>query len=254
MHAGQRERADSPRRGSDRFATVLAHGVAAAPQRAYDRVLACIRLLRRSPWFVAMTLAALWVFGAVELPLLLGADPAWSARIHPVAWLLHLHAACGVAALISGSLQFVTAIRRSYPRLHRVLGMCYTISIAIASPAAVVVAVCLCEPALALAASVQACLWLVATIAGVRAVCCGDMPRHGWWMTRSFALTYTFVVGRLVTDVFHLRLPVAIGGDAALTWLLTLASLVVADLCYAQIQPGRSFAPSRPRRMSALPV
>ena len=174
--------------------------------------------------------AALWVLVGVELPLLLGADAQWSARIQPVAWLLHLHAVCGVIALACAPLQFAVRLRRAFPRLHRAVGLCYVAAVVIASSAAPIVAASLCGPAMQLASSAQAGLWTITTLTAVRAIFAGDAVRHGWWMTRSFALTYTFVLGRLATDVLHLRLPAAAGGDAALIWLLTIGALIASDL------------------------
>jgi uncharacterized membrane protein len=178
--------------------------------------------------------AALWVFVAVELPRLFGADARWSMRIAPVAWLLHLHATCGVVALACGPLQFVGRVREQAPRLHRMLGICYIAAIAFAAPSAIAIALLLCEPAVALPAIAQAILWVIATVASIIAIVGGNASQHGWWMARSYALTYTFVAGRILVDVLHLHFPARAGGDAALTWILTLGALIVADLCHAR--------------------
>jgi uncharacterized membrane protein len=185
------------------------------------------------PVFFAV-FSALWVSVAVELPRLFGADARWSMHIAPVAWLLHFHATCGVVALASGPLQFVGRIRRLAPRLHRMLGICYIVAIALAAPSAIVIALRLCKPAVALPAIAQAILWIIATVASVTAIARRNASQHGWWMARSYALTYTFVAGRMLVDVLHLHFPARVGGDAALTWILTLGALIVADLCCAR--------------------
>ena len=229
-----------------------------APTSAMARWRAFRHASTSLPHFVlgcVLAAAALWVLGGVELRLLLGADAQWSARIQPIAWVLHLHAVCGVIALASAPLQFAVRLRCALPRLHRALGVCYVGAVVAAASAAPIVAASLCEPAVQLATSMQAALWVIATLAAVRAIRARDAIRHGWWMTRSFALTYTFVLGRLFTDVFHLRLPATIGGDAALVWLLTLGALVSADMLSPAIRspdvlPRRSrtsTAPGLPR-------
>ena len=208
----------------------LSNRVAAKTAVDQRRTLNHPHFLLHSVLGCILFVAALWVLAGVELRLLLGADAQWSARIQPVAWVLHLHAACGVIALASAPVQFATRVRRAFPRLHRAVGICYVIAVVTASLTALVVAASLCGPAAQLASSAQACLWATMTLVAVRAILTGDAVRHGWWMMRSYALTYTFVLGRLITDVLHLRLPESVGGDAALIWLLTIGAVVAADL------------------------
>ncbi|GAB3667410.1 DUF2306 domain-containing protein [Ramlibacter alkalitolerans] len=179
------------------------------------------------------------VFLVVELPLLLGRNPAWSARIGPYAGILHVHAACGVLALFSGPLQFVPWVRQAHPALHRALGHAYLAAIAVAGPLAVWVAVFHADPQEGLAATVQGVLWMCTSATALMAVRRRDLATHRLWMARSYALTFTFVLHRYVIEILGLRLPADLGGTAAFIWLLTIGVIFVSDSIVAFYRPAK---------------
>ncbi|MBA2964301.1 MULTISPECIES: DUF2306 domain-containing protein [Ramlibacter] len=186
------------------------------------------------------------VFLVVEAPLLLGLDQAWSARIRPYGWLLHLHAACGVLALLTGPFQLVPGVRVHYPRVHRVLGYVYLSTIAIAAPVAIWIAVFHIEPAERLASVAQALLWLFTTLAALVAIRATDVATHRLWMARSYALTLTFVIVRFTTEVLGFRFPADAGGAAAMIWLSTVCVVLAADAIVAFWRPAARPAPRGP--------
>jgi uncharacterized membrane protein len=169
------------------------------------------------------------VFLKVEIRLLLGADAQWSERIRPYAWLLHVHAICGSVALIAGAIQFFPLNRRKHPDAHRILGRSYVVAVAIAAPTAIWIAARHVEASEATAAVAQSVIWLYATTAAVLAVLNRNIVRHRLWMARSYALTFTFVMSRFLTEILQLRLPKEYGGAAALIWLVTIGVLLIAD-------------------------
>jgi len=60
-------------------------------------------------------------------------DPLWSYYL-PVRWLLVPHGLAGAVCLCLGATQFSTRLRQRYTRVHRILGRCYVIGVAVAAP------------------------------------------------------------------------------------------------------------------------
>jgi hypothetical protein len=203
------------------------------------------RLLRKWPSPLVLLLLGVLagmtalVFLVVELPLLLGMNRVWLARIDPYAGILHVHAACGMLALFSGPLQFVPWMRQVHPVLHRALGYIYLGAIAVAGPLAVWVAVFHTDPQEGLAATAQGVLWMCTSATAMMAVRGRDMNTHRLWMARSYALTFTFVLHRYVVEILGLRLPAELGGNAAFIWLLTLGVIFVSDAIVAFYRPAQ---------------
>jgi Predicted membrane protein (DUF2306) len=186
---------------------------------------------------IAMTVLAgmaLWVFLQVEVPLLLGMDAEWSARIRPYELLLHAHAACGMAALAAGAVQFFPGLRRAYPQLHRRSGYWYAGSVAAAAPLAMWVALRYTPPGEAPAHMAQASLWILTTVAAVLAIRARLTGTHQRWVARSYALTLTFVLSRFITEVLSVRVPAEAGGNATFIWLSTIAVLLIADMAVSR--------------------
>lgn len=192
----------------------------------------------RHLFLALLTIMTVWVFLQVEARLLLGADAGWTARIVPFGWLLHVHAAGGVVALLCGAVQFLPTARRR--RTHRILGRAYVAAVAVAAPLAIWIAARHAEPSEGLASAAQGAIWLWTTAAAVLAIRCGDVQQHRSWMARSYALTLTFVASRFLTEVLHLQLPAQAGGATALVWLLSLLALLVADSMMALASGAQS--------------
>jgi hypothetical protein len=183
------------------------------------------------------------VFLVVEAPLLLGLDPKWTERVEPYAWILHVHAACGVLALFSGPLQFISWFRDHRPALHRALGYGYVAAVGIAGPLAVWIAVNHTALSEGLASTTQGVVWLCTTAAALVAVRSRDIRTHRLWMARSYALTFTFVLHRFLVDLLGMRLPTDAGGTATMVWMLTLAAVLISDAIVAFYKPARTPVP-----------
>jgi uncharacterized membrane protein len=180
-------------------------------------------------FFVLLGFLTALVYLKVEVRLLLGADAQWSTRIRPYAWLLHLHAICGSVALMVGAIQFLFLSRRKYPNIHRILGRCYVVAVAIAAPLAIWIATRHAETSEGTAAVAQGVIWLYVTTAALLAIRNRNIVQHRMWMVRSYALTFTFILSRFLTEILHVQVTKEYGGAAALIWLMTIGVLLLAD-------------------------
>ena len=180
-------------------------------------------------FFLLLGFLTALVFVKVEIRLLLGADAQWSTRIRPYAWLLHVHAICGSVALIAGASQFFSLNRRNYPHAHRILGRCYVVAVAIAAPSAIWIAIRYGETSEGMAAVAQSVVWLYVTTAALLAILKRNIVQHRMWMVRSYALTFTFVLSRFLTEILQLQVTKDYGGSAALIWVVTIGMLLFAD-------------------------
>lgn len=183
---------------------------------------------QRAAWYCFGLIAVLTmvVMLKVELPLLLGRDLAWDRKIDGYRWLLHIHAMFGSLALFCAPGQFFPDFRQRHMRLHRGLGRVYVGAIAIASPLGIYISISHLSGNERLAAAVQGLAWLAATAMAVYAVMDNRLRAHQAWMTRSYALTLTFVISRFVTDVLGVAISPAIGGQGALVWMCTVCALL----------------------------
>ncbi|MBF8191807.1 DUF2306 domain-containing protein [Nonomuraea sp. K274] len=163
---------------------------------------------------------------------------------------LGVHAVFAGLALIIGSLQFVTRLRVTRPKLHRVLGRVYMISIVIASVAAVfLAAVTLGGFALQVAFYMLAVAWLYTLTMAYRCIRRGEVQLHRIWMIRNYALTFAAVTLRIYLLLgLQLKPPsTSLEFDAIYTasgWASILGNVLVAE--YFIIQ--RTLAPLARRR------
>jgi hypothetical protein len=81
-------------------------------------------------FFVLVGLAALFVVYKNERFILDHSDPMW-AYYFPVRWLLLVHGLAGASALCLGASQFSARLRQRHVQVHRTLGRCYVISVAL---------------------------------------------------------------------------------------------------------------------------
>jgi hypothetical protein len=149
--------------------------------------------------------------------------------------LFRLHIACGIAAITLGLFQFIAALRRARPAVHRCLGLAYVTAVLIggvsgfplsfyitdAVPASMRPSV---YPAVAGFASLAVAWTTVTAIAFVRARQ-RNYDSHRAWMIRSYCLTFAAVTVRLAAPPLLL-----ITGNVTLTvtgsiwtWILNAA-------------------------------
>ena len=138
-------------------------------------------------FFVCAGLLTLVVMLKVELPLLLGMNPAWDQKIIAYKWLLHLHAVLGSLALFSAPIQFFPNFRKNHLQLHRRLGRTYALSIFISAPIGVYIALEHLGNNEKWAAAAQGLLWLFTTMMAVATAMKKEMVMHQIWITQSYA-------------------------------------------------------------------
>ncbi|MFE6750706.1 DUF2306 domain-containing protein [Kitasatospora purpeofusca] len=172
-----------------------------------------------------------------------GLAPTYADRPVAVQAAFYVHIVTAGIALAVGPFQFVRAILRRFPRVHRWIGRGYVAAVGLGSAAALVMS---CFNSVAFAGffgfGSLAVLWGWTTCRGYRAARAGDFAAHEAWMIRSFALTFAAPTLRLWFGVLILVQVLtggAAGGDveqmvgrayAAVPFLCWLPNLVVAEL------------------------
>ena len=140
------------------------------------------------------------------------------------------HVAGGMVALALGPFQFIAAIRRRWPRIHRLLGRSYLTGIAVGGIAGLWMARLAYGGTIGQAGfATLAVLWLATSAMALARIRAGDVQGHRAWMVRSFALTFAAVTLRL-----YLPSPMIFGVDfevayAAIAWACWVPNLLVAE-------------------------
>ncbi|MFB7515223.1 DUF2306 domain-containing protein [Streptomyces sp. NPDC056144] len=166
----------------------------------------------RRPWVGPLaTVAAIFIVYAV--PPYLTFDPATSKiPANPnYAWhypVLVTHILCGTIALVTCCLQVWPVLRDRYPQVHRTSGRLYVfagvvpssiagVASAIASPSGLI---------MQLATVTSSTLWVFTALMGFRMALQGRMDEHKRWMVRSFALTMSIIVSRVLGVIYDYTL------------------------------------------------
>ena len=191
----------------------------------------------------AVILVAAWFIYAFALRYLVPSDVTFGIYEPRRDWLI-AHVAGGTAALLLGPAQFWLALNRNYAVWHRILGIGYVISVGVSSAAAIYLALNtdfgwvfgIGMMALALA-------WITTTGLAVTAICRSLIQQHKEWMIRSYAVTFAFVMFRVIVEVLE------VAGIGTMTERLTAASWLcwsVPLLITESILQGRKFFLSAP--------
>jgi uncharacterized membrane protein len=179
--------------------------------------------------WISLGLTVLFVFITSEVLLVTDYPMYHAYRLQVIAdrHLLIPHTLCGVIALLAGPLQFSSRLRRRHPKVHRVLGRIYVISVFIGAPTGIALAAG--RPGLP-GTSMQAAAWIVCTTAAFITARNRQIAQHRQWMIRSYAVTFTFVSSRVLNlwprYWSHLGDSLSAVGVIA----FTLASLLIVDL------------------------
>ena len=153
------------------------------------------------------------------------------------------HVAGGMIALLLGPIQFLPALRRRWPRVHRWLGRGYLAGIGLGGLAGLWMAhLAYGGPVAQLGFAALALAWLTTSFQAFARIRAGDVAAHRAWMVRSFALTFAAVMLRL-----ELPLLAAVGMSfeaayATVAWACWVPSLLVVELVLAR---GRRRAATR---------
>src|SRR5205823_4684526 len=139
-------------------------------------------------------------------------DPTSPIARHfaPAMFFLIPHAFFGVLALTLGAFQFSNRLRARYLKVHRILGYIYVVSVFVAAPFAIPVAMRTASFSLTAASVAQSAGWMLTTGIALYCVRGGNIVQHRRWMMRSYPFAMVFTVARLIIPIpplFKLGLP-----------------------------------------------
>jgi len=147
-------------------------------------------------WLLGLAVAAHFLWGTAQRYVRVTPEAYgmfWDRR----SW-LWLHITGGSLAMLAGASQFVTALRRRWPAVHRWLGRAYLLGILLGSIAvAGLIATSQGWLALKLAFAATGLAWLITSLRGYGAICRGQIDTHRRWMLRSYLVTLSPAVFRL---------------------------------------------------------
>jgi len=172
-----------------------------------------------------------------------GLAPHYASLPTVFQYVLYLHIACASVALLVGPVQFATALRTRFNRLHRTLGRIYLVAVVVGGLAGFVLSF-VSEAGFVgfFGFGALAVLWVFTAAKAYRSVRTGDYRSHQAWMIRNFALTYAAVtlriwLGLLVATHLLLGLEGAMtfaNAYAAVPFLAWLPNIVVAEIMIAR--------------------
>lgn len=154
------------------------------------------------------------------------------AYISRNAWLIFPHIFAGTIALLAGPIQFSSRLRRRNPAFHRFLGRCYICAVFVAAPLAVAIAIrnhIRQDIYFTTANIVQAGTWIITSAAAFLTARNGHIQQHREWMVRSYAVTFTFVLTRVLRPVPAWNHLGRVGSATAII-LITFAAILVPDV------------------------
>ncbi|MEO6086920.1 MAG: DUF2306 domain-containing protein [Umezawaea sp.] len=212
----------------------------------------------RRPWIAPLMLVAS-AFLAFSVPPYLTFDPAFSRLAPPPGDelyypLLVAHVLCGMVAMVTACFQIWPAFRTRYRRGHRITGRVYVFAGVL--PAGLLGLYIGWHtaggPSVRMANLVGSALWITVTIFGLRMARQRRFGDHRRWMARSFALTMSIVLSRVITVVATIvlipQIDTTFDGSAELmtfsaasigVWLSPLLLLLLTDWLLERRTPAR---------------
>lgn len=173
--------------------------------------------------------------------------PFWWPRAR---WLLP-HVIAGLVALFLGPIQFWSAFRRRYARLHRWGGRAYLVGVAAGTIMAAGL-VWRMPPGLAHSAGLGslAIAWGATSGMALVAIRRGAVAQHREWMIRSYVVTFGFVTYRALVDVLKAG---AIGSGADRAALASWSCWAIPLLITECLLQGRKVLRAPRRALPSLP-
>ena len=158
------------------------------------------RFTSKHTLWLFMGLAALFVFITSELFLVFDYAPYHPYRLQLIQdrALLIPHAIAGTLAFIAGPIQFSSRLRARHLQFHRILGRVYVFSVFIAATFGFIIELGTGHRDDFPGVIVQISLWVLCTLAAFITARNRQIAVHRQWMIRSYAITFTFIVNRLL--------------------------------------------------------
>ncbi|MFM1727217.1 DUF2306 domain-containing protein [Prescottella soli] len=176
------------------------------------------------------------------------------------------HALPASLALLIGPFQFATPLRNSFPRVHRILGRVYMVSIVFATIAAVfATAFTLDGVPVQVGFTLLIAAWTYTLVQGYRTIRRGQVQLHRIWMIRNYSLTFAAVLLRAFLGL-GLALQRSFPGltfaeiYSSSVWASVLICVIVPEYFILQRSPAPRAAPrgrrenTRSTNAAAIPV
>lgn len=155
---------------------------------------------------------------------------------------LVLHAVSGVVALVLTPLQFVQAIRRKWPAVHRLTGYLSLSACAVGAPAGLMLAVgTTAGQVAAVGFAIPALLWPTFAWLGWRAAVERRFDAHRRWMLRLYAIVATAITLRLMLPAAGLMGLDFFPAYRVIAWLSWSTTLVLVEV---YIRCSKPFTPN----------
>lgn len=153
------------------------------------------------------------------------------------------HLVFAPVALALAPFQLAARLRGAYPRIHRVMGYTYALSVLLAGLASLTMLPQFQGTTWALVGfALLAALWIGFTATGISLAIKGDYRRHRIWMLRSVALTFAAVTLRLIMPLL-----MAAGWSLLETYNVTAWASWVINLAVVEYSLRRgTFRQTRP--------
>jgi len=189
------------------------------------------RNLPKMAWLGGAVLSAGWALFSYRYLAKVGPVPPTVAHnrfLNP--WII-IHAASAATALLLGPLQFLPAVRRRWPRVHRWTGRTYVVSSLVGGASALVLAAGISSGVIAGAGfAALGAVWIYVTTQGWHTGRARQWSKHPRWMIRSFAMTFSAVTLRI-----YMLLAGMLGFDMvsaypAIAWLCWAPNAILAEL------------------------
>jgi hypothetical protein len=183
--------------------------------------------------FAFIAAMAAYVLYHNERFLIDAAHPAWQ-HYEPFKWWLLPHGVAGACALILAPMQFSERLRLRFTTLHRVTGGIYVTSALFLAPLGVYIQF-LDEAqgasrSFTVATVVDAALLMTTTTIGLVFALKGMFPQHRQWMTRSYAVSLTFLEIRFILGLTGLDQPFNWAILEVTVWTCVALSILIGDL------------------------
>jgi uncharacterized membrane protein len=159
-------------------------------------------------------------------------NPAWQ-HYEPFKWWLLPHAIAGTLMFLAAPLQFSERLRKRFPKLHRIAGRLYVLSVLIVGPTGAYIQYFeerMGFPrSFTVLAVIDALLLMGTTLMGFVFAYRRKIAQHRQWMVRSFAMALVFVEARFILGITGWeRLGVEV--VQAVIWSCIAMALLLADL------------------------
>jgi len=156
---------------------------------------------RLAIWLASAAVAAVAAyFWFTTIPKYFHYDRAHYIYYWPKRWWLIAHIGGGSLALVTGLFQFSGAIRKRWPKVHRWTGRIYLLGVLVGSIGAVYLGLVV-SPIRAFGISLEflALAWVLTSLMAYIAARRRQFAAHKEWMTRSYVVTFGFVLFRIGT-------------------------------------------------------